>query len=126
MISCNVIQQLYIDLYRCLRRYIWDFNVIKIIAQLEVLCYTAFSDIHDICNCLNNLYSLISPACSDDDELHQAIVKSNSKKYDSVIASIRKAIDELGSFATKDSTDDISRDAIANLSVILFDLQSAQ
>lgn len=51
---------------------------------------------------------------------------SNSKKYDSVIATIRKAIDELGSFATKDSTDDISRDAIANLSVILFDLQSAQ
>lgn len=75
MISCNVIQQLYVDLYRCLRRYIWDFNVIKIIAQLEVLCYTAFSDIHDICNCLNNLYSFISPACSDDDELHRAIVK---------------------------------------------------
>ena len=51
---------------------------------------------------------------------------SNSKKYDNVIANTRKAIDELGSFATKDSTDDISRDAIANLSVILFDLQSAQ
>lgn len=42
------------------------------------------------------------------------------KKYDAAIKSIRKAIDSL---ASSGKDDEVAREAINNLSVILFDLQ---
>lgn len=59
------------------------------------------------------------------------IAKQNAKtivnnKYSKAVDMIRKTIDELGVIANSDSNDDLVRDAIANLSVVLFDLQSAE
>lgn len=38
------LQQAYINLYKFLRQYIWDFSVVELIADLEVAAFTRFPD----------------------------------------------------------------------------------
>lgn len=55
MIEVKTIQRLYNNLYKSLRNYIWDFNVVDDIAKLEIVCYEACPDIDDIKKALRNL-----------------------------------------------------------------------
>lgn len=72
MISSAEVQSAYVDLYSCLRNYIWDFRTVETLAELEVLVYTTFPTMSDIRNKFNQLYTDVRDVCKDDEELDRA------------------------------------------------------
>lgn len=74
VISSNRLQSAYNTLYVNLRNYIWDFNIVEAIADLEVSVYRAFPDINDVKQCIDNLKSMIISCdiLSDDEKLKSA------------------------------------------------------
>ena len=73
MINSVHIQQSYNNLYKELRRYLWNYNVIEDICELELSCYKAFPSIQDIKNALQHLLSSISVEYRVDQELQEAV-----------------------------------------------------
>lgn len=67
MITATSIQSKYIDLYTCLREYIWSTDAVEAIANLEVECYETFPDINSIKSCLNKLRNIIRYEVLDED-----------------------------------------------------------
>lgn len=94
-----MIQQSYINLYDCLRRYVWDFNVVKLIADIEILSFTTFPDIAKLASCLSELRTAISDVFSDDQELCSAfekfaeIISDDNEPYIS-ISKVREVLDD--------------------------------
>lgn len=73
MINSKDIQRAYNDLYIELRKYIWGFNIVEEIADLEVASYTAFPDREEIDKCLRKLKSSINNEIREDEDLEQSI-----------------------------------------------------
>lgn len=48
MLSAKQIQNSYIKLYKQLREYIWPYEVVKDIANLEISCFQTFPSLDDI------------------------------------------------------------------------------
>lgn len=69
MISCYDLQNRYVNLYKNLRNYIWDFETVKCIANLEIACYELFPDIRDVRSCLSKLKLRIQDIYKEDKEL---------------------------------------------------------
>lgn len=72
MISQHEIQSLYMDLYRCIRKYLWPFNIVVHIADLEIECYKAFPDIELLRDRLKVLSSDVASVSREDEELNDA------------------------------------------------------
>ena len=68
MLETSDIYNLYNDLYAQLRKYIWDFDTVKLIADLETACYQRFPSLQSISNCCNKLYCKIRNEMSCDEE----------------------------------------------------------
>jgi hypothetical protein len=68
MITSNEIQLAYIDLYKCLRNYIWDFETVESIANLEVASYKRFPNISEILICLHILKNNVRFKLDEKDE----------------------------------------------------------
>lgn len=75
MIKTSEIQHVYIDLYKEMRRYIWNFKVVENLAKLEVSVYEACPDIFDIRNKFSVLRSSVLDVISKDEELRSAFDK---------------------------------------------------
>lgn len=75
MIAAAILQSAYNDLYTKLRNYIWEYDTVVKIADLEVATYMAFPDIDDIRRAFDRLRIDIkdSDIYSDDEELQQAL-----------------------------------------------------
>lgn len=73
MISFNIIQSMYTDLYRELRKYIWDFNVIEQLADLEVACHRRLPNTDDILRCYDKLNRSVSEVAREDEDLRNAL-----------------------------------------------------
>ena len=58
LISNNQIQNAYNDLYSLLRQYIWGYEVVEAIADLEVACYQTCPDLPNIRQLLKKLKTL--------------------------------------------------------------------
>ena len=74
MIASAILQSAYNDLYKQLRNYIWDYETVVKIADLEVASYMAFPDIDNIRRAYDRLRSdaVSSDIWSDDKELQKA------------------------------------------------------
>ena len=68
MVQATTLQSAYVDLYSKLRNYVWDFETIQAIADLEIATYQTFPDLEHIQGCLESLWSTISLGYSIDDE----------------------------------------------------------
>lgn len=68
MLSYTELQSAYVDLYIQLRKYIWDFNTVEHIADLEIEVYRIFPSISDVSNAFNKLDSDIKFIASDDED----------------------------------------------------------
>lgn len=81
MIAAAILQSAYNDLYSKLRNYIWDYETVVKIADLEVATYMAFPDIDAIDNAFRKLSIDIkaSDIYSDDEELQQALESFEDK-----------------------------------------------
>lgn len=91
MISSYDIINAYNDLYRCFRKYIWSFDTIYKLAELEAACYTAIQDINLVRRLLDDLYQYYRDSeifnTEDSDEFESAfssfktIVESSDDIY---------------------------------------------
>lgn len=69
MITATELQQSYINLYRQLREYLWPFNIVELIAELEIECYSSFPQVSRLRNLFSRLKrEIFSDYISDDDE----------------------------------------------------------
>ena len=81
MLNSGMLQQKYNALYVELRRYLWDFEVVETIADLEVAIYTAFPDMDAIKQCIYDLTRYIADATEDDEELETALTELTELVY---------------------------------------------
>lgn len=81
-ISNLELQQLYIDLYKELRRYIWPIGTVSAIADLEVNTFKACPTLEDIDKSLNALEFLIRDITSEDEDLKTAFETFQSSIQD--------------------------------------------
>lgn len=81
MIAAAIIQSAYNDLYKQLRNYIWEYETVVKIANLEVASYMAFPDIDDIRRAYSELKSDVvsSDIWSDDKELQKSMDRFEEK-----------------------------------------------
>ena len=75
MIAAAMIQQAYIDLYKQIRNYIWDYDTVVKLAELEVAAYMAFPDIDNVRYALDQLKVELnsSDVYAEDEDLQKAV-----------------------------------------------------
>lgn len=69
MTNSSDIQNAYIDLFKQLRNYLWDFNTVEHIGDLEVSIYDRFQNLDKIKNCMRTLYIDIKSVIDSDEDL---------------------------------------------------------
>lgn len=93
MITANKLQNSYNFLYENMRNYIWDFETVTALADLEVATYQRFPDIDSVGNKLAVLKkrTASSDAYKEDDELKNAFdeFESSINDADNLYASIK-------------------------------------
>lgn len=82
-------------MYTELRNYLWDFNTVEYLADLEVAIYRRFPEISEIRNKFNMLYRSIINACYDDEYLDAAVsdfknIINSSDQFYSKLVSFRE------------------------------------
>lgn len=83
MIAAAIIQSAYNELYKQLRNYIWDYDTVVKIAELEAATYMAFPDLDKIRICAAQLETeLRASDVYDDDEVLQAAMKTFDDQLD--------------------------------------------
>ena len=67
-------QNAYVDLYRLMRNYIWDLDVVEMLADVEVATYDAFIDLEKLSKSYQKLYPCIIEVARDnkDEELQKS------------------------------------------------------
>lgn len=75
MINSVRLQDAYINLYSELRKYIWRFDIVELIADLEVAVFTRFQNINRVNELITKLYSEIKDLITEDDDLNEAFNK---------------------------------------------------
>lgn len=70
MISNLDIQNYYVHLYECLRKYIWPFDVVEAIADLEVVCFQACPSLLEVSTRLAQLKSATREVAEGDEDLY--------------------------------------------------------
>lgn len=69
MVSSALIHNSYNELYKAMRKYVWDFPVVSALADLEVSTYKKFQDLSDTKTKFYRLRSLIVDMFPIDEEL---------------------------------------------------------
>ena len=83
MIAAAILQTAYNDLYKQLRNYIWDYETVVKLADLEVATYMTFPDIDRIRFAFNKLKSDVQASdIWSDDKLLQKAIDSFEDKLD--------------------------------------------
>ena len=75
MINSVRLQDAYINLYSELRKYIWRFDIVELIADLEVAVFTRFQNINRVNELITKLYFEIKNLITEDDDLNEAFNK---------------------------------------------------
>ena len=73
MHSAQVFRNRYIDLYKELRKYLWDFDVICVIADIETEVYKIFPDILKLQGLVDKLRRLIFEVVREDPEMKAVV-----------------------------------------------------
>ena len=75
MISSAELQNAYNNFYKEMRKYIWDLDVVEILADLEVTVYDAFVDREKLASVLSNIEREIRDYFEDDEDLENAFTE---------------------------------------------------
>lgn len=75
MISSISIQTEYQKLYTQVRRYLWPFDVVELLAELEIACYEAFPEILSIRSKFVKLQRELADTAKDDEDLNKALTE---------------------------------------------------
>lgn len=91
MLSLTDLKKYYIRLYEQVRNYIWDFNTVSHLADLEIAVFRRFPLLSEVRTCFNQFNNCISRASYDDEDLAQAakdfgdIINSSDEIYSPLI-----------------------------------------
>lgn len=72
MIDVLALQRAYVELYKALREYIWNFDTVCRIADLEVATYESCPNLEEIRNHLRTLRTSTFDVCREDEDLSKA------------------------------------------------------
>ena len=100
MVSNTELQLAYVELYKQFRKYIWEFKIIKDLANLEIETYRAFPDMNVLSKYFGILYSEIRNILEEDEDLNKSF-ESFSQLLKDVEKTIYKGIDTLGNIYIK-------------------------
>ena len=74
MISNIDIKRQYIDLYKNLRKYMWDYKFVCCLVDLEDSVLKKFPNMSDVRKNVNKLYSMCKTSRSCDEDLQRAFI----------------------------------------------------
>lgn len=74
MLSLPDLKTCYMKMYSELRNYIWDFNTVECLAELEIAVYKRFPNIYEIRNKFQSFYSCIYRICLEDEYLNEVVL----------------------------------------------------
>ena len=77
MINSILLQNLYQKIYSALREYIWSMDIVELIADFEIACYSAFPDLAKVKSAFSALRREVLDAVKGDDELEAAFYNFN-------------------------------------------------
>lgn len=69
MISASDFQRIYVKIYKVMREYIWDFDVVDALSDFEVSVYRLFPDIYEIENKFRALRKVVDSYDIDDPDM---------------------------------------------------------
>lgn len=72
MVTSTQLQNKYIKLYECIRNYIWSYEVIDSLADLEIETFKALPDIMVVKAILDRLHVQTRNICKEDEDLECA------------------------------------------------------
>lgn len=87
MISQKDLARQYVKLYECVRQYIWPYETVEDLAELEIAAYNLFPDLEDVRRKFDKFYRDIELECLEDEELNKqvkafkAIIESEDPVY---------------------------------------------
>lgn len=61
-------QNAYVDLYKLMRNYIWDLDIVEMLADVEVATYDAFIDLEKLNKCYQKLYPEVTEVATDNED----------------------------------------------------------
>ena len=104
IIEMHDISYAYIRLYRQLRNYIWPYETVEHIAELEVAIHNRFPDLQDVRKYFNLLCRDIDKSEIDDEDLEKAVQQFESciESEDSVLYAILPKTEEVYSNENKE------------------------
>lgn len=73
MISNSELQLAYNDLYVQVRKYIWDFYTVNLLAELEVQTYTTCPDMNKLRSAFHEFKQSIFSTLKEDEDLRAAV-----------------------------------------------------
>lgn len=73
MVTAKQIQSAYNKLYEQLRNYIWPYEAVEMIANLEIAIYSTFPNLNEIQSCFNRLSTFCKAYLKDDEDLNKAL-----------------------------------------------------
>lgn len=91
MMTLQDLTRPYVKLYECVRKYIWPYNIVEDLADLEVAVYNRFPDIDEVKTKFEKFYRDIELECRDDEELKaqveafRKVLDSNDKIYSKIL-----------------------------------------
>lgn len=75
MVSSQELQNAYNWFYECMREYVWDMDVVEILAELEVGVYDAFPDREKLVKTAERLEREIREFYKDDEDLEKSFTE---------------------------------------------------
>ena len=73
MVSAKEIQNCYVNMYKQVRNYVWDFDTVELLANLEAEIYSTFPNIDKLKSYFIRFKQCVKDASKDDEELEQSI-----------------------------------------------------
>lgn len=75
MLTSPNLQQAYIDMYKALREYIWEFRTVETLANLEIETFVAFPNLLKVKQLYSELKLLTNEVAAEDKELEKSMKK---------------------------------------------------
>lgn len=73
MLSLTEVKKYYIHMYEQIRNYIWDFNTVQSLAELEISLFRRFPLLSEVRANFNQLYLHIKRICNEDEDLAKSV-----------------------------------------------------
>lgn len=75
MLTSTSLQQAYIEIYKAIREYIWEFRTVETLANLEIETFVAFPNLIKVKQLYSELKLLTNEVAAEDKELEKSMKK---------------------------------------------------